>query len=289
MLKIIVTCMGFIGLFYIALDALKVPYLKSSRAVKSVLDKQRKKVSVLDVLLGDTATKLAHRIRLNEFKREELRANLQAAGIDISPEQFKANAIVKAVFAGLFAIPLFFVLPILSPVIIIGAFIIYRQENKKITVKVAQRREKIEAALPGFVSTVEKTLKHSRDVQYMIESYAVQAESPFRDELLITAADMRSGNLETAVSRLEMRIVSPQVSDVCRGLVAILRGDETSAYWSTLGVKFADENRQRLKRRAQKAPKKVKWLSVSLLVCFMLIYMVVIISQIISSVSVLFS
>ena len=288
MLKILSGFLIGIGLYLVLLDSFKIPAIKSSKAVRTLSQKQNEKTSTLDLWLGGAAKFLAKHLRMNEFKREELKENLQAIGNPLTPEQFRANAIVKAFFVSLFAIPFLFVFPLFVPVILIAAFLIYRQEDKKLTVGLQKRREQIEASLPGFVSTVEKTLKHSRDVLAMVEGYIPHTENPFRQELKITAADMRSGNEETAVTRLEARVASPQMSDVCRGLIGILRGDETSVYWASLGLKFADENRQRLKREAQKAPKRVRWLSVALLGCFMLTYFVVILSQIADSLGVLF-
>ena len=122
----------------------------------------------------------------------------------------------------------------------------------------------------------------------MIEYYAQNAGELLREELNITAADMRSSNYEAAITRLESRIGSPMMSDVCRGLIGILRGDDMEIYWSNLGLKFADIHRQTLRRRAQKVPKKVKRLSVVLLACFMLIYVVVIMYQILDSLALLF-
>ena len=123
----------------------------------------------------------------------------------------------------------------------------------------------------------------------MIEYYAQNAGELFKEELNITAADMRSSNYETAITRLESRIGTPMMSDVCRGLIGNLRGDDMALYWSSLSLKFADVHRQELKQRAQKVPKRVKRLSIALLVCFMLIYVVVIVYQIFSSMSLLFS
>ena len=122
----------------------------------------------------------------------------------------------------------------------------------------------------------------------ILESYIPNAGDEFKHELNITVADLRSSNYESAITRLESRIGSPMMSDVCRGLIGILRGDEMTIYWSTLSLKFADVYRQQLKQRAQKVPKKVKRLSIALLVCFMMIYVVVIMYQIISSLGILF-
>ena len=109
-----------------------------------------------------------------------------------------------------------------------------------------------------------------------------------KHELEITVADMKSGNYEGAITRLEARVGSSQMSDVCRGLIGILRGDDTEMYWATLAVKFNDIQRQQLRLQAQKVPKKVKRLSMCLLFCFMLIYIVLILAQIMSSIGVLF-
>jgi hypothetical protein len=78
------------------------------------------------------------------------------------------------------------------------------------------------------------------------------------------------------------------MSDVCRGLIGILRGDDTQMYWASLAIKFSDAQRQQLRIQAQQIPRKVKRLSMCLLLCFMLIYIVVILSQIMGSLGVLF-
>ena len=109
-----------------------------------------------------------------------------------------------------------------------------------------------------------------------------------KHELDITVADMKSGNYEAAITRLEARVGSSMMSDVCRGLIGILRGDDTEMYWASLSLKFNDIQRQQLRLQAQKVPRKVKRLSMCLLICFMLVYVVVILSQIMDSIGVLF-
>lgn len=288
MIQLIAGILVGIGMMYIMLEVFKVPYLKTSKSVKTLSKRQKEKASSVDVWLGGIANSLAKIIRINEYKRAELLNDLRTARMDITPEQYKANAIVKAAVLGVFAIPMLFIFPLLSPVILIISVVVYNSENKKAGKKIKEKRQIIEYELPRFVSTVEKTLKHSRDVLYMLESYTQNAGEEFREELSITVADMRSSNYEAAITRLEGRIGSPMMSDVCRGLIGILRGDDMTIYWSTLSLKFADVHRQQLKQRAQKVPKKVKRLSIALLVCFMLIYVVVILYQIFDSLALLF-
>lgn len=129
------------------------------------------------------------------------------------------------------------------------------------------------------MSYIEKTLRHNRDILSIIDGYMKTAGNEIRDEFEITAADMRSGNYEAALTRLESRVGSSMLSDVTRGLIGVLRGDETDAYWTNLAMKFADYQRTILKAEAA----KVKRLSICMLICFMLIYLLVIGMQIVTS------
>lgn len=288
---IIKLCVGVlvgIAMFMILADRFRIPYMRTSKAVNNLAKQQKEKTSSIDVWLSSVASFIARKLRLNEFKKAQLESDLRTAQMDILPEMFVANAIVKSLIVGVFAIPVLFIFPILSPVILFLAFILYRMNMKGISNRIRKKRAKIEYELPRFVFKIEKSLMHDKDILKMVESYARNAGPELKHELDITAADMRSGNNEVAITRLEARVGSPLMSDVCRGLISIDRGDVNTVYWKSLSMKFADIQRQQLKLEAEKIPKKVKKLSMCLLFCFMLIYVVVILAQIISSVGVLF-
>ena len=288
MLQAIIGALVGIGLFLVLMDLFKIPYSKTSQAVDNISKKQKNKASFLEVRLEGLAKWISGFIRINEFKRAQLEADLKTAQMDISPEMFKANAIVKAAIVGVFAIPVAFIFPILVPVVLILAVFLYGNEVKSVGKRIKAKRQKIEHELPRLVSTIEKTLKHSRDVLYMLDSYRDSAGPELKHELDITVADMKSGNYEGAITRLESRVGSSMMSDICRGLIGILRGDDTEMYWASLSLKFNDVQRQLLRLEAQKVPRKVNRLSMCLLVCFLLTYIVVILDQIVSSLGVLF-
>lgn len=277
-----------LGLFLILADRFRVPYLVTSKAVNNLNKKHKKKTGTVEIWLGSLAMWLSKHIRINEYKRMQLLTDLKSAGISLSPEMHIANSIVKSLVVGIFAIPTFFIFPLLTPVIIAIAVLMYFKASKGVADKIKEKRKAIEYELPRFVSSIDKTLKHNRDVLYIIDSYKETAGRELKSELEITAADMRSGNYEAALTRLESRVGSTMLSDVTRGLIGVLRGDETAAYWASLGVKFSDYQRQLLKQQAQKIPSKVKRLSMCLLFCFMLIYIVVIGMEIVNSIGILF-
>ena len=288
MLQAIIGALAGVGLFLILADALRVPFFATSTAAGNLAKRQKHKTGTLEIWLHDLAMWISKRLRLNEYKRMQLETDLKSAGMNISPEMHIANSIVKAMLVGIFAVPVFFIFPLLTPVVIALAVFMYFRESKGVANRIKEKRKAIEYELPRFVSHIEKTLKHNRDVLYILDNYKETAGPELKSELEITVADMRSGNYEAALTRLENRVGSSMLSDVSRGLIGVLRGDETEVYWSSLGVKFADYQRQLLKQEAQKVPRKVKRLSMCLLFCFMAIYIVVIGMEIVTSLGVLF-
>ena len=277
-----------IGLYMILADYFRVPYFVTSKAHNNLAHRQEKKTSSLDIWLGDLAVWLSRHIKLNEYKKIQLQTDLRSAGITLSPEMHISNAIVKSVLIGAMAISVAFIFPLLCPVILVLAVLIYLKSSKGVADKIKTKRKKIEYELPRFVSHIEKTLKHNRDVLYILDGYMKNAGKEMGDELEITVADMRSGNYEAALTRLEARVGSTMLSDVTRGLIGVLRGDDTDAYWTNLAIKFSDYQRTLLKAEAAKVPAKVKRLSMCLLICFMLMYVLVIGMQIIVSLGGLF-
>lgn len=288
MLQALIGALFGVGLFLIFADYFRVPFFRTSKAINNLGKRQRKKTSTLDIWLGDLAMWISKRLRLNEFKRMQLEIDLRSAGVNLSPEMHIANSLVKATLIGMLAIPVFFIFPLLTPVVVALAVLMYFKASRGVADKIKEKRKRIEYELPRFVSHIEKTLKHNRDVLYILDSYQPSAGEDLKNEIAITVADMRSGNYEAALTRFEARVGSSMLSDVTRGLIGILRGDETEIYWAGLAVKFSDYQRQLLKQQAQKAPKKVKRLSMCLLFCFILIYIVVIGVEIVNSIGILF-
>lgn len=288
MLQIICGVLLGVGLFFIVADLLRIPALKVSRAVIELSKQQNKKMAIFEQYLLDLAFWLSKRIKLNEYKRLQLLSDLQTANINITPELHIANAILKAGICGLLAIPALYIFPLVVPIVVALSFAMYFKESKGIQDKIKERRSAIEFELPRLVFTIEKTLTHSRDVLAILDSFRNNTTAELNHELSITAADMRSGNYESALTRLESRVGSAMLSDVVRGLISVLRGDKTEVYWASLSLKFADIQRQLLKGQAARVPSKVKRLSFLLLFCFMAVYLVVIIVEIMSSLSAMF-
>jgi hypothetical protein len=208
---------------------------------------------------------------------------LKSAGISMTPEVYTAYAIVKAGAILLGVIPCLVIFPLLSPVLVFLAVLVYFKETRKADEQLKAKCEQIERELPRFVATIEQELKSSRDVLSILEHFKKNAGVAFAAELDIVTADMRSSSYEAALTRFEARLNSPQLSDVVRGLIGVLRGDDCVVYFQMLAHDFKALELQRLKGEAQKIPPKIRVFSFIMLMCFLFTYLVIIALEIMKS------
>lgn len=271
------------GLFCIAADLLHLPSLATQKAMITAGRQSKEKTKTLETLLLGWAVKLSKYIRIDEYKRSRMANVLMAAGMNMTPEVFTASAMVKAGAIILGAIPCLMLLPLLAPILLILGILVYFKEIRKADEALSSKRSKIERELPRFVATITQELKSSRDVLSMLESFKKSAGEDFAAELDVVTADMRSSSYEAALTRFEARINSPMLSDITRGLIGVLRGDDGAVYFQMLTHDMKQLELQQLKAQAQKIPPKIRVFSFIMLMCFMMTYMAIIIFEIISS------
>ena len=287
-LQILIGLFAAVGIGCILADFMKVPTMKASKAANNLGKKGDKKTGVIEIYFKDFAAKLSEKIKLGEYKKAQLEADLKTAGMDITPELYVSQAIVKAMAIGLLAIPAFLVVKLLGLFIVFTAIIVYFTESKKVTKMITEKRKKIEYELPRLVGSIKKMMKHQKGAVYALEAFKDVTCPELKEELEITIADMRSGNEEVALTRLESRVGSTMMSDITRGLIGVVRGDDMEVYWATTAMKFADYQREQLKAQAKAVPRKVRKLSMALLFCFILIYVAVLGQVLLTSVGTLF-
>lgn len=267
---------------------MKIPRLATERALISAGRRDQSLVKSLEALILGWALKLAPFIHMDEYKHRRLESKLTAAGLDMTPEVYTAYGILKPCLILLGMIPCLFILPILTPLIIVLALLTYFKESRRADELVKARMELIEGELPRFVATIHQELTASRDVLRILENYKKHAGPDFARELDVLTADMRSSSYEAALIRFEARMGSAIISDIVRGLIGILRGDDGRMYFQMLSHDLKAMELQRLKAKAAKIPPKIRVFSFIMLMCFMMTYIVIIVYQIINSLGALF-
>ena len=222
------------------------------------------------------------------MKRASLERTLKIAGNSLTPESYIAKAWVIAGTVALCAVPMAFLIPLMVPVLIGLAVALWFSTYYTAFDYVKKRRKRIEKEIPRFALSIGQSLENDRDVLKILTSYRRIAGKEFGAELDQTIADMKTGNYEQALLHLEARVDSPLLSDVTRGLIGVLRGDDQRMYFQMITFDMRQIEQNELKKEAAKRPRLIQRYSMMMLLCIIMIYMVVLCVEVFDSLGVFF-
>lgn len=283
-----VVLLGFAA-YYLACAFADIPTARTSRAMLMVRRQQGVKREILaEVYLTKIAGLLAPLLKLDRLKRNKLQSALHIAGVELTPEVYTAKAWVTAGAAGLCSLPMAFVMPLMVPLLVGLAVALWFSTYYAVFDYVRKRRKLIEAEIPRFALTIGQNLENDRDVLKILTSYRRVAGRDYGAELDQTIADMITSNYENALLHFETRIGSPMLSDVVRGLVGVLRGDDQRMYFKMICFDMRQIEQNNLKKEAAKRPKQIQRYSMMMLICIVIIYLVVLSTEVLGSLGVFF-
>lgn len=278
-----------IGCYHLSCAFVDVPTAQTSRMM--MLAKKQTGTTnekLFDVYLTRLALKFSPLLRLDPIKKSRLALTLGIAGIPLTPECYTMKAFLTAFITGLAAIPFFLFMPLIGLLFIGLAVMMWFSTYYKAFDLVKKRRKLIEAELPRFAASIQQGLATNRDVLKLLTSYHRLAGPHLRQELDTTIADMRTGNYENALLHLQNRVGSTMLSDIVRGLIGTLRGDDQQMYFKMLVFDMRQIEQNNLKKEAGKRPKQIQKYSMLMLFCILLIYVVVLSVEVVDSLSALF-
>lgn len=270
-----------IGLYFIVTEYVLMPSQSARKAMSaSKIVKERK---LLEVLLEPLTKVLEQNVPWNDLQMERLDQTLKTIGNDITARHYCASSLSQSIIVGAFAIPLMFLSPLLIfPPIGLAIYSYWRQmkePDKLLKIK----RERIEAELPKFASTISNSLHTTKDVIKILRSYRKVCCEELREELDITLADMKTGTDETALRKLEGRIGSSKLSELVRGLLSVLRGEDQVMYFQIKNEEFRKEHIERLRREIIMRPGKLNGAMLITFVLIVVMLMYVLLTQVLGN------
>lgn len=271
-LSAVFVSLGFYALF---LELFDLPNRKTRKRLAYLQKQANTKPSVYNRLIDKVAKLFIPFIKIDELKYLRLKNELTTLEINLTPEQYYANAIAKGVVIGIFCIPGFFLHIAIGIIFLILGIFIFLLAFNEVDKVLKKRRDQIDTELPRFVAVIKETFRNDRDVIKLIDTYVTNSDTSLAKELRVVSADMKTGDFEIALTRLSTRVDSVFLTELVRGLISTVRGDNTVAYFESLNSKLWDHERARIKKAAMKTPAKVKYLCMALMVGMGIIYAVV--------------
>lgn len=269
-----------LGLYFSLCESFPVPSKQAAAVLKKIEQRTRVGYQPLsfDSFIEKLAKRMAPHIRLDTFRKDALQAALAFSDVGRSPEEHAARSLAIGI-CGLCLLPLLLPVVFLSPLLAaVGAALLVGltvylavHEYTRVNVLMRRQKEKINAELPQFASSISELLAHRKHIPVLeiLTEYRKIARKAFRAELDRTIADMKTSNMESALLRLDHRIGSTMMSEVVRGLIGILRGDDEVIYFQTIAENLREQEIAEAKKKASVLPEKVRKKSMVLVICIL--------------------
>lgn len=272
------------GVYNLSCAFVDVPTAKTSRMMM-IAKKQTGTgdEKLADVYITKIAEKLSPVLKLDPIKRNKLAAALHIAGMSLTPESYTMKAFLTALLTLLAGLFLLLLMPMAGFAVMGLSVLMWFSTYYKVFDIVKKRKKLIEAELPRFAVSIQQSLSTDRDVLKLLISYRRIAGPHLGQELDTTIADMKTGNYENALLHLQNRVGSTMLSDIVRGLIGTLRGDDQQMYFKMLVFDMRQIEQNNLKKEAAKRPKQMQKYSMMMLFCILLIYVVVLSVEVVGS------
>lgn len=277
------------GFYYIITEFLILPDNKARKAISSY--GKGKKAPSSDEIISYLASKIERYIVIEENQKKLLQRKLNAAELDHTPEFHTARAVASGMIVTLFGIVFALIFSAFvnwmitfSLFVILGIFSGFKMMNETNEI-ISRKAGAIEPELALFASTIQKQLSSTTDIIKIFESYRKICGEAFRHEIDVTIADMKTGSYEIALLNFDNRVRLESLSQIIRGLIAVLKGDDQRVYFDMLVHDLSNAERERLKRLSLKRPSKLNFSSAMVLVCFITIIVYIIGFQIIREIN----
>lgn len=241
--------------------------LPSFSAAKAYRKYDKEKTGTIRILIADAAKWIAPRIPMGMLRQISMQKRLTAANAKVTPQEYSAETLLVTAAPLVFVIPAYLAHPLLALIPVAVSLYILNHRHEQLNKMGDKRKLEIEKELPRFVSYMANTLKSSRNVLEIMDVYRMNYTSPLTEELTMTIADMRTGNAEHALKHLESRINSPFMSDLVRGLLSAMRGNDMSGYFDNLSYTLDNVWEQRLKMQALKKEPKIMRMAYLVFAC----------------------
>lgn len=254
-MRLFISALWAIGLWQIISPHCEGIYRPAAMAIRH---RAPKPLSQTEVVIQRLSAILEPHIDLDPINRSALEETLTVLGHAETPEAWKARALARAGLFAAAAIPYLLVSPFFAWVgmALIGTAI-YQQQNKRLENEMSARRQSIERELPQFAATIRQSLNSTRDVVAILTTYRKICGPALQGEITRTLNDMVTGNPERAIKAMEGRVASAKLSQVTRGLIAVLRGDDQQVYFDMLAAEFRKTQNEEVEKELLKRPSKL--------------------------------
>jgi flagellar protein FlaJ len=256
--------------FLICRQLLKIPKLSMKKNIKILqAEKEKSSQKLVNRIIMPLAKPFARFIPIDPVKEARMASTLRRGGLELTPKEYYARAILCALFTLPLALLLFVIgAANLAPIVLIFAVVVYFHFMTDLKDKMKEKKNRIEIELPGFIRSILYKLDDIKDdskravVQVdliqIFEDYLKVASDAFHYDVSVLVMEMKTKDIETALRNLNERIGMTEVSFLVNALIGLYRGEHQGEALAYLARDMDIKAREALRKKLNKLPRRVK-------------------------------
>ena len=269
---VLLTAAGFL----LCRQLLKIPKLSMKKNMKPLLPHKEKLGSkLLNSLIMPIAKPISRHIPIEPVNEARMAAVLRRGGLDLTPKEYYARALLCAVLTTPLAVLLFIMgAANLAPIVLIFSVVIYFHFTTDLKDKLKEKKLLIESELPGFIRSILYKLEDIKgeavktvvqvDLIQIFEDYLKVASEAFYYDVSVLVMEMKAKDIETALRSFNERIGLTEVSFLVNALIGLHRGEHQGEALAYLARDMDIKAKEALRKKLNKLPRRVKIASIPL-------------------------
>ncbi len=298
--QIIIFVLLTVAGFLICRQLLKIPKLSMKKNIKNLqAEKEKASKRLLNRFVMPLVKPFARLIPLDPAKEARMISTLKRGGLELTPKEYYARAILCALFTLPLALLLFTIgAANLAPIVLIFSVVVYFHFMTDLKDKMKEKKALIEMELPGFVRSILYKLDDIKgdskkavvqvDLIQIFEDYLKVASDVFYYDVAVLVMEMKSKDIETALRNFNERIGLTDVSFLVNALIGLHRGEHQGEALAYLARDMDTKAKEALKKKLNKLPRRIKIASIPLVAITLASLLYVIGSHLIRSMGGLF-
>lgn len=293
---VLLTAAGFL----ICRQLLKIPKLSMKKNIKNLkTEKEEPGKRLLNRFVMPLVKPFARLIRIDPAKEAKMASMLRRGGLEMTPKEYYARAILCALFTVPLALLMFAIgAANIAPIVLIFSVVVYFHFTTDLKDKMKEKKNRIEMELPGFVRSILYKLDDIKggsnraivqvDLIQIFEDYLKVASEVFRYDVSVLVMEMKAKDIETALRNFNERIGLTDVSFLVNALIGLYRGEHQGEALAYLARDMDIKAKEALKKKLNKLPRRIKIASIPLVAVTLASLLYVIGSHLIKSMGGLF-
>lgn len=230
---------------------------------------------LLNSLIMPLAKPISRYIPIDPVNEARMAAVLRRGGLDLTPKEYYARAILCAVLITPLTLLLFIIgAANLAPIVLIFSVVIYFHFTTDLKDNLKEKKLRIESELPGFIRSILYKLEDIKgeavktvvqvDLIQIFEDYLKVASEAFYYDVSVLVMEMKAKDIETALRSFNERIGLTEVSFLVNALIGLHRGEHQGEALAYLARDMDIKAKEALRKKLNKLPRRVKIASIPL-------------------------